>query len=437
MIFNKPIFTGSRDRVKNIQYILDLIDNHKSFLGKYKVNKDYYLGNHSILYKTIQDTSKPNNKIVTNLPEFVTSIRVGYFSGEPIVFNTDNEELDIKLTDILESADFNDINTSLDEIASIYGHAYLMMWIDEEGATKFSAESPENCFIVYSNTLDKTPIAGVRYLEYQDEKDTITDIYLYLDNEIITIRKSGDSHQIIDSQPNYFGGIPMIEFIENNSRKGCFEDAISIVDAIESVLSGTVNELEYFDNAYLHLKNLSATTNEDIQEMKNNRVLLTEDEGQAEFLTKTVNDAYIQNTLDRLTNDFHKLTKTPNISDESFGNNTSGVSLKFKLFPLEKSMALKEQKWRRSLNMMLKLIINRLNMLGGNFNSKEVKLTFTRALPTNQLEQSQMVAQLAGLVSNETLISQLDFIEKPKDELEKLKNEKSASLDTYNFEEVV
>ena len=263
------------------------------------------------------------------------------------------------------------------------------------------------------------------------------DIYLYLDNEIITIRKSGDSHQIIDSQPNYFGGIPMIEFIENNSRKGCFEDAISIVDAIESVLSGTVNELEYFDNAYLHLKNLSATTNEDIQEMKNNRVLLTEDEGQAEFLTKTVNDAYIQNTLDRLTNDFHKLTKTPNISDESFGNNTSGVSLKFKLFPLEKSMALKEQKWRRSLNMMLKLIINRLNMLGGNFNSKEVKLTFTRALPTNQLEQSQMVAQLAGLVSNETLISQLDFIEKPKDELEKLKNEKSASLDTYNFEEVV
>ena len=171
--------------------------------------------------------------------------------------------------------------------------------------------------------------------------------------------------------------------------------------------------------------------------MKNNRVLLTEDEGQAEFLTKTVNDAYIQNTLDRLTNDFHKLTKTPNISDESFGNNTSGVSLKFKLFPLEKSMALKEQKWRRSLNMMLKLIINRLNMLGGNFNSKEVKLTFTRALPTNTLEQAQMVAQLAGLVSNETLISQLDFIEKPKDELEKLKNEKSASLDTYNFEEVV
>lgn len=87
--------------------------------------------------------------------------------------------------------------------------------------------------------------------------------------------------------------------------------------------------------------------------------------------------------------------------------------------------------------MMLKLLINRLNMLGGNFNSKEVKLTFTRALPTNQLEQSQMVSQLAGLVSNETLIAQLDFIEKPKDELEKLKNEKQTNLDSYTFEDVV
>ena len=48
MIFNKPIFTGSRDRVKNIQYILDLIDNHKSFVGKYKEKKDYNLVNHSI-----------------------------------------------------------------------------------------------------------------------------------------------------------------------------------------------------------------------------------------------------------------------------------------------------------------------------------------------------------------------------------------------------
>ena len=38
-------------------------------------------------------------------------------------------------------------------------------------------------------------------------------------------------------EPNFFGDIPMIEFMENKHRKGSFEDAISIVDAIENIMS--------------------------------------------------------------------------------------------------------------------------------------------------------------------------------------------------------
>ena len=62
-----------------------------------------------------------------------------------------------------------------------------------------------------------------------------------------------------------------------------------------------------------YLKNLSATDTEDIANMKNNRTLLVDGDGDASFLTKTVSDAYIQNMLNRLTNDFHKLTATPNL----------------------------------------------------------------------------------------------------------------------------
>ena len=34
--------------------------------------------------------------------------------------------------------------------------------------------------------------------------------------------------------------------------------------------------------------------------------------------------------LNRLTNDFHKLTGTPNLTDESFAGNASGVALSTK-----------------------------------------------------------------------------------------------------------
>ena len=67
-----------------------------------------------------------------------------------------------------------------------------------------------------------------------------------------------------------------------------FEKAISIVDAIESILSSTINEIEYFDNAYLHLKgvvdNLAELDNFDgdpFEDMKNNRTLITLGDGDA------------------------------------------------------------------------------------------------------------------------------------------------------------
>ena len=435
MIFKKPFFTANEENIKNIDYILDLINKHKSYSQKYKENMDYYLGNHKIWYRTMQDPSKPNNRIMSNLPEYVVSIRSGYFSGEPIVFNSDNNELSIKLDEILQDCYFNDVNNSLDELSSIFGHAFLMMWIDEDGLIKMSAETPEQCFIIYSNRLDKKPIAGVRYFEYKENDKLIADIYIYLKDELIVVRGYLDNYHIIDRQPNYFNDIPIIEFCENNARKGSFEDGISLIDAIEKVLSSSVNELEYFDNAYLHIKNLPGTQDEDIQNMKNNRVILTIEDGDVEFVTKEINDTYIQNMLDRLTKDFHKITKTPDLSSEdAFGSNISGVSLKFKLFALEKSMANKEQNWRKSLTLMLKMIVNRLNMLGGSFNYKDIKLTFIRSLPTNTLETAQMISYLVDVVPKETLISQLDFIENPKGEMEKLNNEKEINLNSYDFE---
>lgn len=431
MIFKKPIFTASKENIKNIDCILDLINEHKSYLPRYKENMNYYLGNHRILYRTMKDPSKPNNQLMENLPEYVVSVRVGYFSGEDIAFTSKDEELDMKINEVLKECYFNNINSSLDEISSIFGHAYLMLWIDEDGYIKMSAESPESCFIVYSNTLDRKALAGIRYFHYEENNKEITDVYVYLEDELIVLR----DNQIIDTQPNYFGGVPVIEFCENNHKKGSFEDAISIVDAYESVLSSSINEIEYFDNAYLALTGVQGTQPEEITKMKENRVLLLPDEAKAEFLTKTINDTYIQNTLDRLRKDFHKITKTPDLSsDDAFGSNISGTALKFKLFSLEKAMALKEQHWTRSLMLMLKLIVYRLNMLGGSFNYRDINLTFTRALPTNTLEQAQMVSQLASMVSNETLISQLDFISNPKEEVERLSKEKEINLGSYNFE---
>ncbi|MDB8573199.1 phage portal protein, partial [Turicibacter sanguinis] len=221
-------------------------------------------------------------------------------------------------------------------------------------------------------------------------------------------------------------------FVENTHRRGSFEDAISIVDAIEKIQSSAVNEVEYFDNAYMAVKGMSVEQ-EDIADMKNNRVLVVDGDGDVSFITKDVNDGYIQNMLDRLTNDFHKLTATPNLTDENFSSNSSGVAMQYKLFGLEKQINKKEAKWRKSLQRMIELIVEILNMRGSNIDYRNYKITFTRALPQNVAEIAQMATSLNGLVSQETLLSLLPFVENPQDELKKANDEKMASFESFSF----
>ena len=93
----------------------------------------------------------------------------------------------------------------------------------------------------------------------------------------------------------------------------------------------------------------------------------------------------------------------------------------------------KESKWRKSVQRMLELIVNVLNMRGQNIDYRNYKIIFTRALPQNVTEIAQMVTSLNGIVSNETLLSLLPFIEKPKEELDRVNSEKEAAFETYSF----
>jgi SPP1 family phage portal protein len=93
----------------------------------------------------------------------------------------------------------------------------------------------------------------------------------------------------------------------------------------------------------------------------------------------------------------------------------------------------KESKWRKSLQRTFELICNVLNMRGQNIDYRNYKIAFTRALPQNQIEISQMVAQLNGIVSQETLLGQIPFVEKPQEELKRVQDEKQAAFDTMQF----
>ena len=67
-------------------------------------------------------------------------------------------------------------------------------------------------------------------------------------------------------------------------------------------------------------------------------------------------------------------------------------------------------------------------MHGISIDPSGITMTFTRALPKNLLEISQIVANLWGKVSRKTLLSQVPFVDDVDEELKALETEEEENL---------
>jgi SPP1 family phage portal protein len=84
---------------------------------------------------------------------------------------------------------------------------------------------------------------------------------------------------------------------------------------------------------------------------------------------------------------------------------------------------------------MYKNYLTKLKKIKNDINLYDISLIFKRNLPKNNLEISQMINNLLGSVSKETLVSELSFVEDAKKELEwaKMEREEENRETTSNF----
>jgi SPP1 family phage portal protein len=231
----------------------------------------------------------------------------------------------------------------------------------------------------------------------------------------------------IGREQHYFGLVPVVVYINNEECSGDFEKVISLIDAYDLMESESLNNQQYFSDAYLTITGM--TLDEDtVGNMKENRVMLLDEGCSAEWLIKQENDALVENIKNRLDNDIHKFSKVPNMSDKEFSSNSSGVAIKYKTMALENLAAIKERKFKKGLQRRIELIFNTLGLKGDKMDWRAIDIAFKRNLPTNETEIANMVNQLRGLVSEETLVAQIPFVDNVMSEVEKLQAEKEKNM---------
>ena len=397
---------------------------------KLKHKFDYYNGKQKILNKTYSDPSKPCNRVVTNYCRSIVSNFAGFNLGIPATYQVDdNVQYFLRYNDYIQK------DTELLTQGLVFGVAYELLYIDSDGETRFENISPLYGFDIYSSDLSDDDMSAFVRIYTEDNVDiTQSNTYMvvvYTKDKITTYKTAGEfgSLEFVSEVPHSFGQVPVVAFNLNPEREGIFEQIIPLQDSYNEVLSAQLDELGMLVDSFLVLKGISAEK-EDIQDMKTNRVLLMDADSSAEFLVKNVNNSQIIEILTEIKKRIIEISTCPNFSDENFAT-TSGIALQYRLTGFRNTSLAFMAQFEKALRRRIELF-GWIEQIKGD-KVTDFKITFTNNLPTNTLEISQIVNQLRGLVSDETLLSQIPFVDDAKEELKKAQAEKQENMKLYDF----
>lgn len=424
---------------KNIkkELVVKLIREHEKQLPRFKKLKKYYLGEHDILSKQ-RSKNKPNYKPVCNHAKDIADTSTGYFMGNTITYSnsedTDIDELLIAFDNA--EVDESDHDNALD--MAIYGVAYEYVYAREnENILDIKSLEVENTFIVYDDSIEQQPLFGVYYFKRKENKaDTETYQAVIMTKQFVySIVLEGKEKGVISEKPipHNMGDIPIIEYKNNKYSIGDFEQQIGLIDSYNSLTANRINDKEQFIDSILVLygARLGDDEEESIKAMESlaeHKLLELHPEARAEYLSKTLNENEVETLRNAVKQDIYTFSHIPNLTDENFAGNSSGVAMEFKLLGLEMITKIKQRYYVKGLKKRIKLFANYLGLTQIAIDANSIIPHFSRSLPKNLLEISQIVSNLDGKVSQETLLSQIPFVEDPMSEIEKVNEEKQENI---------
>lgn len=421
--------------------ILDLIEKHSEEKSRLeKLLKYYNNKNDKISNRVYKNKNKPKNRLSHPYAQYITDTAVGYLLGKPIAYTTEDKKLLEEITDIFKYNDEADNNTTLAKMASIYGYAYEIMYIDKFAKPRFKAIDPSQLIVCYDNTLEENIILAIRYYDEivrvndKDEKMTRLEIYtkpiendkgqIIANGKIIRGTIEDNNITLSDEEDCYFDDIPVNVYINNDELYGDFEKVISLIDAYDQSQSDTANDFELFTNCML-VVNGELIDDEQAKDLNDiNLIQFLNSDSDAKYLIKDIQDTALENYKNRLNEDIHRFSFVPNMSDESFSNNASGVAMKFKLMGLENLVGVKESKFKKGLMRRIELLCAYTKMKNNSdYSYLAIEPVFTRNTPNNELELSQIMQNLTGILSEETIIGMSPRVSDIQAEIKKKENE--------------
>ena len=430
------MFYLNKDKEISIELLQKMI-NKFNIEVEPKLNryKNYYDGVQKILNKKYSDSSKPCSRTVVNYCKNIADSYCGYLATPGYISYSSNDDIEA-IMEVLRYNDYQAEDADFLLNALIYGTAAELMYIDNQGQTRFRLINPLSCFGVYDDSLTGDLMYFVRMYKASDwdESDTYNvDVYSDYDIKSYTMTGKNGYLKFSGEKAHYFSQCPANIF-SLPDEKSVFDCVVGLQDAANELLSAEIDDYSAFCDAYLVLTGMDAEA-EDIAAMKTNRVLLMPDkEASAQWLTKAANDAQIENMLKRIHDSIYRIAACPDFSSESFvGGVSSGIAIRYRLTGMETRAAKIAAEMKKALQRRIEIVCGIASLKIGEEIFRDINIDFKRNIPEDTNSIVQLVSALKGSVSDATLLGQIPFIEDVNAELEALQQQKISNLEVYGF----
>ena len=427
-----------RELLKNdrIKFNLHLRAENKPARKFYWVNPEEADGI-PILARQAVSLSDPNIKATFNNFAVIMNKKAGYLAGniKRKYADTIPDSLKNSINAKYEEFDrLNNTDTLFSELMAScagWGNTYTLCYIDkpeDEEITENKINYPVrireveawNSKVEYDD--NKEPEKA--YIYEQKRKEKRIKVYEY-DKLFVSeyyLTESGRIDSDVIQYRHGFTEIPLIEWKNNKLSRGNAQNAVSLMDAYDRLMSDNITEWATFRQAYLFLKNMGLIDETTAQRMQKTGAIIGQGESsEVRFVTKDVNPEFVKFITEKTWASIWIVAAS--IDPEAIGSLTNATAFQIQQMyaNMESDCKFTEQCWMKSFEYLDRVLKSYWVGLDINsipdYSTYDIDYEMIRTIPKDVMTYLKDLRTAGGLLPNAEILKQAGYDDKLAEEL--------------------
>jgi len=286
----------------NIEKVLnDALVHHEQNAREISYLRWYARGRQPILERQKKTRKDVCNNVVENIAAEIVDFKMGFCFGQPVnTIKAASADKEADITSLIDmfveqcKADC-DQDIGLDFCVAGIGYRGVLPNLRHGELAPFRLVplNPETTFCVFRNDVYRDKVLGVSYVNRLDNTRRYT---AYTSTHRYELEAAGPGGlELVNVSPNGIGEIPIIEYTAPEGF-GCFEKAVPLMNAINTLVSNRTDDIAQSVSSILWLHN-AEMSKEDLETLEERLAVMTRDTGDG----SSVLLKYLENPLDQQT----------------------------------------------------------------------------------------------------------------------------------------